>query len=167
MFTLLNFRLIYASATHDSSFGPSNSEGRLFAVYYNHDRPLVKTDNRPASVRAHDFAGTSIGTFGGHYIQDIPTAAGAFDLLAWGAVETGTWGAQTQKAGAATGEIGFQQKEFGRLCPCEAECSDPTVTTCGTPGPGHSSRGRSAIWGGLQMVSASLPMFTTPARILS
>ena len=107
----------YASATHDLNYGKSNAEWRLFAVYYNDDRPLVKTDNRPAAAKAHDLGGINIGTFGGHYIQDVPTAAGTFDLLGWGAIQTGTWGTQTQKAGAANGELGFQPKSLGRLRP--------------------------------------------------
>ena len=107
----------YASATHDLSYGQSNAEWRLFAIYYNDDRPLVKTDNRSAAARAHDLGGIDIGTFGGHYVQDVPTAAGTFDLLGWGAIQTGTWGTQTQKAGAANGELGFQPKGFGRLRP--------------------------------------------------
>jgi len=107
----------YASATHDLSYGKSNAEWRLFAIYYNDERPLVKTDNRPAAAKAHDFGGINIGTFGGHYIQDVPTTAGTFDLLGWGAIQTGTWGTETQKAGAANGELGFQPKGFGRLRP--------------------------------------------------
>jgi hypothetical protein len=107
----------YAAVTRDVSHGHSNAEWRAFAVYYNDDRPVVKTDNRPAAAKAHDFGGINIATFGGHYIQDAITGAGTFDLLGWGAVQTGTWGTETQKSGAANGELGFQPNGFGRLRP--------------------------------------------------
>ncbi len=107
----------YVALTRDAGFSHSNAEWRLFAIYYNDDRPLVKTDNRPAAARAHDFGNIDIGTFGGHYIQDATTKAGTFDLLGWGAVQTGTWGAETQKAAAGNAEAGFQPQGLGRLKP--------------------------------------------------
>jgi len=107
----------YAALTRDVSYGHSNAEWRVFGTYYNDDRPVVKTDNRPAAAKAHDFGGINIGTFGGHYIQDFTTGAGIFDLLGWGAVQTGKWGTETQKSGAANGEAGFQPNGFGRLRP--------------------------------------------------
>jgi Alginate export len=107
----------YASLTHDLSYGHSNAEWRVFGIYYNDDRPIVKTDNRSAAAKAHDFGGINIGTFGGHYIQDIPAAAGRFDLLAWGAAQTGKWGTETQKSAATALEAGFQPNGPARLKP--------------------------------------------------
>jgi hypothetical protein len=107
----------YAALTRDFGYGHSNGEWRFFTMYYNDDRPLVKTDNRSAAAKAHDFGGINIATFGAHYIQDVTTSAGIFDILGWGAVQTGTWGTETQKAGAANGEAGFQPKGFGGLRP--------------------------------------------------
>jgi hypothetical protein len=108
---------VYAALTRDISYGHSNAEWRVFGMYYNDDRPVVKTDNRPAAAKAHDFGGIDIATFGGHYIQDVSTNIGMIDLLAWGAAQTGKWGTENQKSGAANGELGFQPNGFGRLKP--------------------------------------------------
>ena len=98
----------YAAVTKQQSFGSSQAEWRLFGIFYNDDRGVLKTDDRPAAVRAKDLGGIDIGTYGGHYIQAIPTAAGTFDLLGWGALQTGKWGTQTQRSAAGAVEIGYQ-----------------------------------------------------------
>lgn len=98
----------YVALTKQAAFGGTKAEWRLFGIYYNDDRGVVKTDNRSAAVRAHDLGGIDIGTYGGHYIQAIPTVAGTFDLLGWGALQTGKWGLLTQRSGAGAGEAGFQ-----------------------------------------------------------
>ena len=47
----------------------SQAEWRVFwNIYYNDSRGVVKTDNRPASVRAGDLSAINIGTYGGHFI---------------------------------------------------------------------------------------------------
>ena len=98
----------YLALTKQATFGSSKAEWRLFGIYYNDDRGVLKTDNRPAAVRAKDTTGIDIGTYGGHYIQAIPTSAGTFDLLGWGVLQNGRWGALTQRAGAGTVEAGYQ-----------------------------------------------------------
>ena len=98
----------YAAVTKQATFGPSQAEWRVFGIFYNDDRGVVKTDNRPAAVRAHDLGGIDIGTYGGHYIQAIPTAIGTFDILGWGALQTGRWGVLTQRSGAGAVEAGYQ-----------------------------------------------------------
>lgn len=98
----------YAAVTRQAHFGTSNAEWRVFGIYYNDDRGVLKTDDRPAAVRAKDLGGIDIGTYGGHYIQAIPTSVGTFDLLGWGALQTGRWGTQTQRAGAGAAQIGYQ-----------------------------------------------------------
>jgi len=100
----------YAALTRQAAFGASKAEWRVFGIYYNDDRGVLKTDNRTAAARANDPGGIDIGTFGGHYIQAIPTAAGIFDLLGWGVLQTGKWGLQTQRAGAGAAQAGFQPK---------------------------------------------------------
>jgi len=107
----------YAALTRDFGFKHSNGEWRAFGIYYNDDRSVVKTDNRSAAAKAHDLGGINIATFGSHYIQDVTTQAGVFDVLWWGAVQTGKWGLLTQKSGAANGEAGFQPNGFGPLHP--------------------------------------------------
>lgn len=100
----------YAALTKQATFGSSKAEWRVFGIYYNDDRGVVKTDNRPAAVKAKDLAGIDIGTYGGHYIQAIPTAVGIFDVLGWGALQSGRWGSQTQRSGAGAVEVGYQPK---------------------------------------------------------
>jgi hypothetical protein len=98
----------YAAVTRQAAFGPAQVEWRLFGIFYNDDRGVLKTDNRSAAAKAADRAGIDIGTYGGHFIEAIPTAAGTFDWMGWGAMQSGKWGALTQKSGAGTVEGGYQ-----------------------------------------------------------
>ena len=92
--------------------GDEHSAGdfRLFAIgYIDHRTTVLKTDNRPAAVRAGDLGKIEIATWGADYVHVAHVAgAGDFDFLAWGALQTGSWGALTQHAGAAVGEAGWQ-----------------------------------------------------------
>jgi hypothetical protein len=83
---------------------------RIFGLGYVDDRNTVlKTDNRPMSVRAADLDKVEIATYGGDYAQVINTkTAGKFDFLVWGVFQGGSWGALTQRAGAFVGEAGWQ-----------------------------------------------------------
>jgi hypothetical protein len=95
------------SATGDKNAG----ELRAFALGYIDHRTLVlKTDNRPAAIRAADLGKIEIATWGGDYADVANTTnAGKFDFLAWGVVQTGAWGNLAQRAGAAfVGEAGWQ-----------------------------------------------------------
>jgi len=83
---------------------------RVFAIgYIDHRTTVLKTDNRPASVRAADFGKIEIATWGADYAHVAHIqGAGDFDFLVWGALQTGSWGALTQRAGALVGEAGWQ-----------------------------------------------------------
>jgi hypothetical protein len=107
----------YVALTRQEEFGTSRAEWRLFAIYYNDDRPLVKTDNRSAAARATDLGGINIGTYGGHFILATPSSVGTFDLLGWAAFQNGAWGELTQRAGAGSGEIGWQPTFASRVRP--------------------------------------------------
>lgn len=107
----------YAALTHEAEYGANHTEWRIFGIYYNDDRGVEKTDNRPAGVRAGDLSAINIGTYGGHYIAAIPTSAGMFDLLGWGALQNGSWGTQVQRAGAGAIEGGYQPKIWERVRP--------------------------------------------------
>jgi Alginate export len=100
----------YAAVTHEINHGEDqpNAEWRVFGIYYNDDRGLVKTDNQPASVRAGNLQAINIGTYGAHFISALPTSAGTFDVLGWVATQNGSWGQQTQRASAFAGEAGYQ-----------------------------------------------------------
>ena len=46
-----------------------------------------------------------------------PTGGGTFDLLGWGALQTGRWGVLTQRSGAGAIEAGFQPKFVEKVRP--------------------------------------------------
>jgi hypothetical protein len=109
--------LTYAALTREAEYGESHAEWRLFGIYYNDDRGVVKTDNRPASVRAKDLSAINIGTYGGHFIMATPTDVGTFDLLGWGVLQNGSWGSQAQRAGAGAFEGGYQPTFWSAVKP--------------------------------------------------
>jgi hypothetical protein len=107
----------YVALTRESDFGDTKAEWRLFGIYYNDDRSVVKTDNRSAAAKATDLGGISIGTYGGHFIMAAPTALGTFDLLGWGVLQSGSWGRLTQRSGAGSFEGGWQPTFASRVRP--------------------------------------------------
>jgi hypothetical protein len=101
--------LKYAAFTREMSTGKMASELRAFGIGYHDGRRVLKVDNRPLAARQADTQNIRIGTFGANYLLAFPsTRFGAFDLLVWGAVQTGSWGVLHHHAAAATGEIGWQ-----------------------------------------------------------
>ena len=100
----------YGAYTRSVTSKQTAGELRVFALGYIDHRTLVlKTDNRPTAVRATDHGKIEIATWGADYVHVINTTnAGKFDFLAWGAVQTGSWGNLTQRAGAFVGEAGWQ-----------------------------------------------------------
>jgi len=94
------------------------TDWRVFALGYSDYRTgVVKTDNRAAAIRNADTNNINIGTYGGHIIQIVPTAAGPVDLLFWGALQNGSWGTQTQRAGAYAAEAGWQPAVLKQIRP--------------------------------------------------
>ena len=80
-------------------------------------RHILKTDNRPLAVRRADLANIRIDTFGGHSLHTLESGAGIADALIWGAVQTGRWGVQSQRAGSFDIEGGFQPKILAKVKP--------------------------------------------------
>jgi Alginate export len=109
--------ITYVSLTKEQENGPTRSEWRIFGIYYNDDRGVVKTDNRPASVRAEDLSAINIGTYGAHFIVASESSVGTFDVLGWGALQNGSWGSQAQRSGAGAFEGGFQPNFWQRVRP--------------------------------------------------
>lgn len=107
----------YGSMTRPLHTASTTGEFRLFGIYYDDFRPVLKVDNRPAAVRAADHADIRIWTVGGHYVNAIKTTAGIFDVLGEGAYQFGDWGVQQQRAWMANLEAGYQPNAFGRLKP--------------------------------------------------
>ncbi len=100
----------YGAYTRSVDTSESAGELRVFALgYIDHRTTVLKTDNRPAPVRAADFGKIEIATWGADYAHVFNTGAtGKFDFLLWGAVQTGSWGSLAQHAGAFVGEAGWQ-----------------------------------------------------------
>lgn len=107
----------YAAYTHDSGTAHFAADTRFFFIEYEDYREILKTDNRPLAVRRADPGHIRIDTYGGHSLQAIDTPSGIIDFLLWGAVQTGKWGGQIQRASSFDAEGGFQTKAFRRLRP--------------------------------------------------
>lgn len=112
-----NTALGYLAFSKGVGGGASEGDLRLFGIYYQDWRPIVKTDNRPGPARSADLANIRIGTFGGHYVHTFQTEAGAFDALFWGVAQTGRWGVQDHSGWAAALEGGWQPKALPALKP--------------------------------------------------
>jgi len=100
----------YGAYTRSVTSEHNAGELRIFGLGYIDHRTLVlKTDNRPAAVRAADHGRIEIGTYGADYVHVLNTTnAGKFDFLVWGVAQTGAWGNLTQRASAFVGEAGWQ-----------------------------------------------------------
>ena len=109
--------ITYVALTRQVDFGTSHAEWRIFGLFYNDDRGVLKTDNRPAAIRSKDPGGIDIGTYGGHFIMATATNVGTFDVLGWGALQNGSWGTLAQRSGAGAIEAGYQPHIAERLRP--------------------------------------------------
>ena len=107
----------YGSYTRQWGSKGHAADTRLFFIEYDDFRHILKTDNRPLAARRGDLANIRIDTFGGHTLHVFETSSGAVDLLFWGALQTGRWGIQSQRAGALDIEGGFQPKMLAKVKP--------------------------------------------------
>ncbi|OFW00284.1 MAG: hypothetical protein A3I61_08600 [Acidobacteria bacterium RIFCSPLOWO2_02_FULL_68_18] len=114
----LDINVYYGALTGQVGAGAGAGEWRAFGIGY-HDRRggVLKTDNRVAAARVADTESIDIGTLGGHYLKTVPTEAGVVDLLAWGAVQIGSWGRLDQRAGAFALEAGWQPEGLDAVAP--------------------------------------------------
>lgn len=98
--------------TYTRSIQSVNNAGslRIFGIGYMDDRAgVLKTDNRALAIRTADTYRIRIATYGGDYVHVYHMDhAGELDFLAWGVLQSGGWGAQTQRASAFVGEAGWQ-----------------------------------------------------------
>lgn len=82
---------------------------RTFALGYHDGRTgVVKTDNRALPVRSADHRNIRLGSYGADVFTTLPAAKGSFDLLIWGVLQNGQWGALNHRAGAVAGEAGYK-----------------------------------------------------------
>ena len=113
----LDIAVGYASFTHELNTKRTSGDYRLFGIYYQDWRHIVKVDNRPLALRQQDLANIRIGTFGGNTLQSLATGAGIFDVALWAVVQTGRWGVLDHRAGAYVAEGGWQPKHPSALKP--------------------------------------------------
>jgi len=107
----------YGAYTHEWGNRRHAADTRVFVLEYDDWRHILKTDNRPTAARKGDTENIRIDTFGAHSLHAFTTNAGVFDLLAWGAVQTGRWGTQQQRAYAVDFEGGFQPAILPKVKP--------------------------------------------------
>ena len=103
---------MYCALTRQTRGGTRYAgEWRVFGLGYQDYRDdVLKTDNRPLTVRRLDTDTIGIGTFGGHYLGVATTGIGPIDVLGWGAGQVGSWGTLGHRAGAIAVEAGWQPK---------------------------------------------------------
>jgi hypothetical protein len=104
----LDVDLYYGSFNRQFHSKRAPAEARIFVLHYHDGRPILKTDNRPQSVRAADHDNIRITTIGGHYIAALGSGPAKTDLLFWGAAQFGSWGVQSHRAGAVAVEAGHR-----------------------------------------------------------
>jgi hypothetical protein len=107
----------YASLTRPWGTGKHSAETRIFGLVYDDWRQVLKTDSRALAIRRGDTGNIKVGTFGGHTLHAFATKAGTIDFLAWGAAQTGKWGAQDHEAYAIDVEGGIQPPMWRKLKP--------------------------------------------------
>jgi len=107
----------YAAYTYEWGKGRYAADTRFFVLEYDDWRHILKTDNRSTVARRGNTENIRIDTFGGHSLHAFTTTAGVFDLLGWGAVQTGRWGTQQHHAYAFDFEGGFQPNLLPKLNP--------------------------------------------------
>ncbi len=104
--------LLGASLTGKGLASAAPWDARVFHFHYSDTRGgdgrPTKVDNRPGLVRAADRGAIRIGTTGGHAMVAADAGAVRLDGLAWGAVQSGRWGALDHRAVAAALEAGVQ-----------------------------------------------------------
>lgn len=113
-----NMEVYYGALTHQFGGGENAGDLRVFGVGYHDGRDSVlKTDNRPQTIRAADHGTIAIGTAGAHYIHALKTSAGTIDVLLWGVLQGGTWGTLEQRSAAYAAEGGWQPAILTKVRP--------------------------------------------------
>ena len=119
----LDVNVFYGALTRQTGTGPDAGEWRVVGIGYRDYRDgvkngsVLKAENRPAAARSADKEPINIVTFGGHYLRTVPTSQGVVDFLAWGVVQTGSWGTLDHRAGAFAAEAGWQPQALKKVAP--------------------------------------------------
>ena len=102
--TLTNIHVAYGAITVPAPW----ADFRVFALRYEDRRPIAKVDNRPAALRSTDLSAVKVNTLGANFTLAHPIGSAKADLLVWGALQNGDWGAESHLANAFAVEGGVQ-----------------------------------------------------------
>ena len=87
-------------------------EEQFFYYNYNDHRNIAATtarlDNTGRSIPAGKQSDLELETFGGHLVGEYKVGPGVWDVLGWGAYQTGNWFELDQSAYAFAAETGYQ-----------------------------------------------------------
>ena len=102
--TLSDIHVAYGAVTIPARW----ADFRLFGLRYEDRRAIAKVDNRPAAVRTTDLSAVKVNTLGANLVLAHPLGTAKTDLMLWGALQNGDWGAQSHRASAFAVEGGVQ-----------------------------------------------------------
>lgn len=134
----LHTAFAYAALTRDVESARAAGDFRVFGIYYDDWRHVLKTDNRSLAARRADLDNIRIATFGAHAAGTLKTDAGTLDALVWGAGQTGRWGRLDQRSGALFAEGGWQP---GVLAAVKPWLRGGYSYTSGDDNPGDNTHG--------------------------
>lgn len=109
----LNVAVGYAALTRNRSGKNNSTDWRIFGIYYQDWRDVLKVDARPLALRRTDMEDVRIGSFGGHVLH----RQGPVDLMFWGVGQAGRWGSLDHRAYAWSAEAGWQPRVLPALKP--------------------------------------------------
>jgi len=106
----LDIELFYGAYTRVFTAPEYSTRVRVFGIgYLDHRESVLKTDNRPALVRAADHADIQIGSYGGELLQFFDLNRGnKIDFILWGVLQSGSWGGESHRGSAMIAEVGWQ-----------------------------------------------------------
>ena len=104
----INAEFAYGSYTRYIPAAKARSEVRLFIMYYQDGRGVMKSDNRPQKLLEADRRAIRLVTPGAHFISERKTGPGTADVVLWGAGQLGQWGAQRHLAAEMAAEAGYR-----------------------------------------------------------
>ena len=102
--TLTNVRVAYLGA----SKATNTEDKRVFGIVYEDTRKgITKSENSTTA----ETGALKLYTLGGHYLTTKTSKTGAWDMLAWAALQGGDWGTKKQDASAYSLEVGYKPKK--------------------------------------------------------
>lgn len=94
---------------------PGMEENFFYYGYDDHRVIAAQTtrfDNTGRRINAGDESDIEIHTFGGHLVGSYKIGPGMWDILGWGAVQTGSWYELNQRSYAFAAETGYQMNDW-------------------------------------------------------